>query len=225
MKTRAILLVLSLLAACSFGVYTIVKTGAVSAPSQPALPKRILTYQPQKSVDTGGFEAILASLQPAKDPTSLESIRDTFADLDRRGIAEIDKRLALNELPVENKPELFLSKAGLFMYGGIPLRPTTSFSKLALWWNRPTAWPKNGSTPSSSFRVSLAYGAARSKIASNVGAKAPASSRFRPRRSTQADRLAPGYPAFHGVSRAIPGRRGHSLAAQRGPHDARRISG
>src|SRR5216684_2266621 len=120
MKTRAILLVLPLLAACSFGLYAIVTTGAVSAPSQPAAPKRTLSYQPAKSVDTGGFIAVLSGLQPIKDPSSLESIRDAFEDLDRRGIAEIDKRLASNDLAVENKPALFLSKASLFMYGGNP---------------------------------------------------------------------------------------------------------
>src|SRR6266851_9008612 len=120
MRTRAILLVLPLLAACSFGLYAIVKTGAVSAPTEPAAPKRTLSYQPRMSVDTGGFIAVLSGLQPIKDPSSLESIRDAFDDLDRRGIAEIDKRLASNDLPVENKPALFLSKAGLFMYGGDP---------------------------------------------------------------------------------------------------------
>jgi hypothetical protein len=120
MKTRAILLVLLLLAAGSFGLYAIVKTGAVSAPSQPAAPKRTLSYRPRTSVDTGGFLAVLSGLQPIKDPSSLESIRDAFDDLDRRGIAEIDKRLASDDLPVENKPALFLSKAGLFMYGGDP---------------------------------------------------------------------------------------------------------
>src|SRR5581483_3758861 len=120
MKTRAILLGLSLLAACSFGLYAIVNTGSVSAPPQPATPKRPLSYQPAKVVDTGGFTAILSGLQPIKDPTSLESIRDAFEGLDRRGIAEIDKRLAANDLAAEDKPALFLSKAGLFMYGGDP---------------------------------------------------------------------------------------------------------
>src|SRR5260370_9928816 len=120
MKTKAVLLVLPVLAACSFGLYAIVKTEAVSAPTEPAAPKRTLSYQPRKSEDTGGFIAILSGLQPIKDPSSLESIRDAFEDLDRRGIAEIDKRLASDDLPVENKPALFLSKASLFMYGGDP---------------------------------------------------------------------------------------------------------
>jgi hypothetical protein len=120
MKTKAILLVVPLLVAGSIGLYSIVKTDAVSAPSQSTAPKRILTYLPQKEVDTGGFDAIRSGLRPIKDPSSLESIRDAFTDLDRRGIAEIDKRLASNDLPEEDKPALFLSKAGLFMYGGDP---------------------------------------------------------------------------------------------------------
>ncbi|HEY2785198.1 MAG TPA: CRTAC1 family protein [Fimbriiglobus sp.] len=120
MKTKAVLLALSLLVACSFGLYSFVKTEAVSNPPQPAAPKRILNYQPQQNVDTAGYEAALSGLRPIKDPSSLESIRDAFADLDRLGIAEIDKRLASNDLPVEDKPGLFISKAGLFMYGGDP---------------------------------------------------------------------------------------------------------
>jgi hypothetical protein len=120
MKTRAILLVLPLLAACSLGLYALVKTGAETAPSQPAAPKRSLSYQPAKSVDTGGFLTVLSDLQPIKDPSSLESIRDAFTGLDRRGIAEIDKRLAANDLAVKDKPALLLSKAGLLMYGGDP---------------------------------------------------------------------------------------------------------
>jgi hypothetical protein len=120
MKTKTILLALPLLAAFSFGLYAVLKTGAVSAPSQPAAAKRTLSYQPWKSEDTGGFRAVLSGFQPIKDPTSLESIREAFADVDRRGIAEIDNRLASNDLPLENKPALFLSKARLFMYGGNP---------------------------------------------------------------------------------------------------------
>src|SRR5262245_732991 len=123
MKTRAVLLLLPVLAACSFGLYAIVNTGstgAVSVSSQPATPKRPLSYQPAKFVDTGGFIAVLSSLEPIKDPTSLESIRDAFENLDGRGIAGIDKRLASNDLAVENKPALFVSKAGFLMYGGNP---------------------------------------------------------------------------------------------------------
>jgi hypothetical protein len=121
MKTKVILLAVPLFVACSFGLYSIVKTDATSVPSQPEAPKKILAYQPQKFVDTGGFEAILASLSPIKNPTSLESTRDAFTDLDRRAIAEIDKRVASNDLPVEEKPALFIRKAGLLMYGGNPV--------------------------------------------------------------------------------------------------------
>src|SRR5579871_4178539 len=120
MKTKATLLVLPLLAASLLGLYALVKPGAETAPVQPAAPLRTLSYQPAKPVDTGGFLAILSGLPPIKDPSSLESIRDTFEGLDRRGIAEIDQRLAANDLAVKEKPGLLLSKAGLLMYGGEP---------------------------------------------------------------------------------------------------------
>ena len=94
MKTKVILLVLPLLAACSFGLYWMVKSKAVSPPSQPVSPKRILKYQPVKFGDTSGMLAVTGALQPIKDPASLESIRAAFEGLDRRGIADIDQRLA-----------------------------------------------------------------------------------------------------------------------------------
>lgn len=118
MKTRAILLAFPLLAVCGLGLYGIVKIKAVSAPSQPAAPKRILTYQPAKFGDTSGILSVTAGLRPFKDPSSLESIREEFEDLDRRGIVQIDQRLASSDLPLEKKPELLLTKASMYMYGG-----------------------------------------------------------------------------------------------------------
>jgi hypothetical protein len=118
MKIRALLLVCVLLAACGFGLYGIMRTRAVSAPGQPAAHKRILTYQPTKFGDTSGAIAVTLGLQPFKDPSSLESIRDAFEGLDRRGIAEIDQLLASNDLPLEKKPGLLLTKASMLMFGG-----------------------------------------------------------------------------------------------------------
>ncbi|MFO0935040.1 MAG: CRTAC1 family protein [Gemmataceae bacterium] len=121
---KKIVLCLSLLVVAialgSLGWFFLRKTENTTADTPSTLAKRILTYQPQKSVDTGGFDAIISVLSPAKDPTSLESIRDTFANIDRRGIAEIDKRLAAQDLAPEERPALFISKAGLLMYGGDP---------------------------------------------------------------------------------------------------------
>ena len=48
----------------------------------------------------------------------MESIRDAFEGLDRRRIAEIDQSLASNDLPLESKPQLLLTRASMLMYGG-----------------------------------------------------------------------------------------------------------
>jgi len=99
-KIKMVLLAVPLLVACSFGLYSVVKTEAVSTPSQSAAHKRILTYQPVKFGDTSGFLELSSHLQPVKDPGSFESIRDAYEGLDRNCLAGIDKRLASSDLAV-----------------------------------------------------------------------------------------------------------------------------
>lgn len=118
MKARVLLLVIPLLAVCGLGVYGIVKALPASRPAAPVAPKRVLNYQPRKFAETSGILSVVAGLQPFKDPTSLESIRDAFEGLDRRGIAEIDQALASKETPLEQKPVLLQTKASMLMYGG-----------------------------------------------------------------------------------------------------------
>jgi len=117
-KSKAILLVVPLLVACSVGVYSVMKTEAVTAPTGPAAHKRILTYQPVKFGDTSGFLELVSHLPPVKDPSSLESTREAYEGIDRRRLAEIDRQLAASDLAAEQKPPLLLIKASLFMYGG-----------------------------------------------------------------------------------------------------------
>ena len=76
MKTRIILLVVPLLAVCGLGLYWVAKPTTVPGPHQPAAAKRVLNYLPTKFGDTSGNFAVMASMKPIKEPSSLESVRD-----------------------------------------------------------------------------------------------------------------------------------------------------
>ena len=57
-------------------------------------PRRSVTYQPRRPVDTGGFFNVLAHLPPWKPDASLEEISDTYRGLGYKNIEVIDRSLS-----------------------------------------------------------------------------------------------------------------------------------
>jgi hypothetical protein len=70
--------------------------------------------------DSSGFFHVYEKLKPWRDPTSLDEIREAFADLGHRNIADVDRLLAdPARTPAERVQDLVF-KASQFMYEGQP---------------------------------------------------------------------------------------------------------
>jgi hypothetical protein len=90
------------------------RTGA--PPAVPSQPPR--SYQEKKPIDTGGFTAVLPSLERWKQDASLQEISRFFEKVGFRNIDRIDEILNRPELADQQRIVLMLTKAALFNYEG-----------------------------------------------------------------------------------------------------------
>src|ERR1700693_1737539 len=92
MRTKtALLLALSAAALGVPGLYFLTHP----APSaEPAPAEQPVAYQPHKGIDSSGALLMLQSLEPLKDPESLDEIRTRFMDVGRRMDLRIDREAA-----------------------------------------------------------------------------------------------------------------------------------
>ena len=86
-----------------------------------AAPKP-LVYQEKKPVDTGGFTAVLPTLDRWPPTASFEEIGRVFKDVGFRNIEKIDRQLAAPGFPNDRRIIFELAKASLFNYEADPGR-------------------------------------------------------------------------------------------------------
>jgi len=89
----------------------------VSPPPVQETPPKVMAYHPRlPAMDTSGFTSAYQFLRPW-DPTSLESIRNSFLDLGANSIAQIERSLTGQLSPADKIAGLFM-KASMLMYDG-----------------------------------------------------------------------------------------------------------
>ena len=81
-------------------------------------PKVAVGYKPRADVDTSGFTAIRPFVPPWKPNATLAEIRDAFAGAAGRGIAVLDRQIAMASLSAQEKLPALLTKALLLNYDG-----------------------------------------------------------------------------------------------------------
>ena len=82
-------------------------------PEQTARVPKELSYQEKKPVDTGGFTAVLPTLDRWPPSASLEEISSYFKGVGFRNIEKIDRQLAQPEFPDDRRIVFELAKASL----------------------------------------------------------------------------------------------------------------
>src|SRR5438874_2672598 len=110
---RAALLILVLAGAGLLGYYS-VRPARTSL--EPSVPKRI-AYHPREPGDTSGFQVVLTSVPEPSDYTSLEEIRQAYAELGYRRIKKLDAAVATGVSP-EMELKVLFTKALLYAYEG-----------------------------------------------------------------------------------------------------------
>jgi hypothetical protein len=80
--------------------------------------KERLAYQPRQQLDTSGLSAVVDSLKPWRDPTSLEEIRSAFFRIGHRRVASIDEILSRKRLSRRGTLKALVIKATLLLYEG-----------------------------------------------------------------------------------------------------------
>jgi hypothetical protein len=88
-------------------------------PDPSATPRTSLSYRPRVEQDTG-YGLAMRLLEPWRDPTSLEEIRDAFTDLARRNMPAADRLLLNPTLPPRARWQTLMYKACLHLYDGRP---------------------------------------------------------------------------------------------------------
>src|SRR5207237_9654289 len=87
---------------------------STSRPPQP--------YKPRKSLDTSGSFVLYTMLDPLKDPSSLQELREAVVNLGHRKSAQIDAALGSRLLPdaemFKGKFEALVFKASMLLYEG-----------------------------------------------------------------------------------------------------------
>jgi hypothetical protein len=77
-----------------------------------------VSFEPRMAIDTSGFWVALARLRPWKDPTSLEDIRDSFADIGHRNIRLIDPIVGRADVSDDTRISSLVVQAQLYLYEG-----------------------------------------------------------------------------------------------------------
>ena len=115
-KTTLALLVLLLFVASGVGM--LYQFRVLEKPRLPIVFTRSSGYKPRQPLDTSGFTSVLLQFKPWQDPTSLESIRDSFVGLGRNAIAEIDQTWKQGPRLPGRDIQLLMNKATLSLYEG-----------------------------------------------------------------------------------------------------------
>ncbi len=116
------------------GVLWAVAIGYPRGPAdQSAGPPKRLSYQEKKPVDTGGFTAVLPTLERWKPYASLEEISHHFQRVGFRNIEKINRQLAQPGFPDDRRIVFELAKASLFNYEGEPARAYEVLEKARAW--------------------------------------------------------------------------------------------
>ncbi len=126
-KVVATLSLISLVAA-SFAFVYARRTNAPVVNSQP--PR---SYQEKKPIDTGGFTAVLPSLERWNDNASLDEVSHHFKNVGFRNIERIERNLVRPELADQHRIVLVLTKAALFNYEGDTNRAYKTLDEARSW--------------------------------------------------------------------------------------------
>jgi hypothetical protein len=113
-KNLFVLLLLGVVGLGGWQSYRVMSRGV----AHDAEAKKKIPHQPHMQISLDGLSAIKNCLKPWEDPTSLEQIRDAFADLGPRNIASIDQALKGETTP-ERRLDMLLGKASLLLYDGL----------------------------------------------------------------------------------------------------------
>src|SRR5262249_43853777 len=104
----------------STGMHKFFSSSDPQPPSEISYFSKISYRSRMRFDDSSGFFHVYEKLKPWRDPTSLEEIREAFADLGHRNIADVDRLLAdPARTPAERVQDLVF-KASQFMYEGEP---------------------------------------------------------------------------------------------------------
>jgi hypothetical protein len=122
-KTRNLNRWLVLVCLVGSGAASAVVIGYPKKPSvRPAAIPKALSYQEKKPVDTGGFTAVLPSLDRWPPTASFEEIARVFKGVGFRNIEKIERQLAAPEFPKDRRVVFELAKASLYNYEADPRR-------------------------------------------------------------------------------------------------------
>ena len=91
-------------------------------PERPVVNREAISYQEKKPIDTGGFTAVLPTLDRWPPTASLEEIGGYFKRVGFRNIEKIDQQLAQPGFPDDRRVVFELAKASLFNYEAEPGR-------------------------------------------------------------------------------------------------------
>src|ERR1700719_4459797 len=83
--------------------------------SKESARRRPRTYLPWQPLDTSGFLFSHMRMQPWKDPTSLEEVRQVYDRIGYRNIEQLDRSLA-GGIDREQAVKLRLIKASFYLY-------------------------------------------------------------------------------------------------------------
>ena len=108
-------------------------------PELPIVNREAISYQEKKPVDTGGFTAVLPTLDRWPPNASLEAISGYFKRVGYRNIEKIDRQLAQPGFPEDRRIVFEMARAALFNYEAEPARAYAELSKLQSLARRATA--------------------------------------------------------------------------------------
>jgi hypothetical protein len=106
--------------------------GHRSAP-RPPISQPPASYQEKKPIDTGGFTAVLPSLEKWSQNASLDEIGQIFTNVGFRNIERLDRMLSRPELPDQNRIVLTLTKAALFNYEADTINASEMLDEARKW--------------------------------------------------------------------------------------------
>jgi hypothetical protein len=102
-------------------------------PARPVVNREAISFLEKKPIDTGGFTAVLPTLDRWPPTASLEEISAHFKRVGFRNIEKIDQQLAQPGFPDDRRIVFELAKASLFNYEAEPGRAYDVLSKARAW--------------------------------------------------------------------------------------------
>ncbi len=133
-KTRHLALWLVLGCLVLAGVLSAVMIANRRKPAdRPTGPSKALSYHEKKPVDTGGFTAVLPTLDRWPPDATFEEIGRVFKGVGFRNIEKIERQLAQPGFPEDRRIVFELAKASLFNYEAEPGRAYEVLSRMRAW--------------------------------------------------------------------------------------------